>query len=106
MLQRETNLPSTPPQAPASQAVTGQAQKRALRRLLRDLITFTGTAMSEVAAKPRKARASKRQRLLYRRADTLTDADLAALVREVGIDRIWRVVDRLTQPSLPLIAAE
>jgi hypothetical protein len=82
-------------------------QRRALRRLLNDLITFTGTAVADLASKPRKAtRQPNRRRLLYRRADTFTDADLDALVAEIGIDRIWRAVEKLTQPQLPLQAAE
>jgi len=100
-------------QAPAgntAKTVTGQAesvkQRRALRKLLRDLVAFTGTAINDLAATPRKAPQPKRQRLLYRRADTLTDADLAVLVAEVGVDRIWRAVDKITQPKLPLVAAE
>jgi hypothetical protein len=28
------------------------------------------------------------------------------IVREVGVDRVWRVVDKLTSPELPLVAAE
>jgi hypothetical protein len=60
----------------------------------------------ERLAARRKAPQLKRQRLLYRRADTLTDADLAVLVAEVGVERIWRTVDKITQPQLPLVAAE
>jgi hypothetical protein len=97
-------------QAPAGKtvkgAVTGQ-QRRALRKLFRDLVTFTGTAASELAAAPRsKAPQRPRQRLLYRSADSLTDADLDRLVAEIGIDRIWRAVEKLTQPPLPFMAAE
>ena len=87
-------------QAPAGKAVTGQ-QRRALRKLLRDLVAFTGTALHELGGAPRKAPHPKRLRLLYRRADTLTDADLAVLVAEVGVERVMRALDRLTQPSLP-----
>jgi hypothetical protein len=36
----------------------------------------------------------------------LTDAALERLVAAIGIDRIWRVIDKLTQPQLPLSAAE
>ena len=36
----------------------------------------------------------------------MSDSALENLVREVGLDRVWRAVDRLTQPELPLIAAE
>ena len=97
-------------QAPAGKtvkgAVTGQ-QRRALRKLFRDLVTFTGTAASELAAAPgSKAPQRPRQRLLYRSAGSLTDADLDRLIAEIGIDRIWRVVEKLTQPQLPLVAAE
>jgi hypothetical protein len=90
--------------------VTGQSesvkQRRALRKLLRDLVAFTGTAINDLAATPRKASQPKRQRLLYRRADSLTDADLDALVGEIGIDRWWAAAERVTQPQLPLVAAE
>ena len=81
-------------------AVNGQ-QKRALRKLLRDLVAFTGTAINDLAATPRKAPQPKRQRLLYRHADSLTDADLDRLVAELGVERVMRALDRLTQPSLP-----
>lgn len=40
------------------------------------------------------------------RSAVLSDSVLENLVREVGIDRVWRAVDRLTAPELPLIAAE
>jgi hypothetical protein len=36
----------------------------------------------------------------------LSDSVIETIVREVGVDRIWRAVDRLTQPELPLVAAE
>jgi hypothetical protein len=81
--------------------VTGQ-QKKSLRKLSRDLVA----AINDLTATPRKAPQPKRQRLLYRCADSLTDAELAVLVAEVGVERIWRALDRLTQPELPLVAAE
>jgi hypothetical protein len=39
-------------------------------------------------------------------AATLTDSVLERIVCEIGVDRVWRVIDRLTQPELPLVAAE
>ena len=36
----------------------------------------------------------------------LSDAVIENIVREVGVDRVWRVVDKLTSPELPLVAAE
>jgi hypothetical protein len=92
-------------QAPAGKTVTGQ-QRRALRKLLRDLVAFTGTAINELAAAPRKAPQRKRQRLLYRRADTLSDDEVKSIVVELGSERVLRVVDKLTSPELPLVAAE
>jgi hypothetical protein len=80
-------------------------QGRVLKRLLRDLIVFTGVAAAGLSSQPRKSRQMKRRRILYRRGE-LSDADLEQLVTEVGIDRVWRVLDRLTQPQLPLQAAE
>ena len=37
---------------------------------------------------------------------TLSDSALERLGAEVGVERIWRVIDKLTQPPLPLQAAE
>jgi hypothetical protein len=39
-------------------------------------------------------------------AAVLSDSVIETIVRDVGVDRIWRAVDRLTQPELPLVAAE
>jgi hypothetical protein len=39
-------------------------------------------------------------------AAILSDSVIENLVREVGVDRIWRAVDRLTQPEQSRIAAE
>jgi hypothetical protein len=90
--------------------VTGQGdpakQRRALRKLIRDLVAFTGCSVAAFAATPRRAPQSKRQRVLYRRADTLTDDEVRRIVVELGPNRVLRVVDRLTQPPLPLQAAE
>ena len=82
------------------------ALARALRKLLRDLVVFAGTSINDLASTPRrKPSQTKRQRLLYRRADSLTDADLDRLVANIGVERIWRAVDRLTQPPLPFMTA-
>src|SRR4051812_43417971 len=78
-------------------------QKRALTRLLRDLVAFGGVAVAEIAAKPRKApRPTQRPpRLLYRK--TLTDDDLDRLCAELGADRLMAALDRWTLFS---VAAE
>jgi hypothetical protein len=37
---------------------------------------------------------------------TLSDGQIERIVIKIGPERIWRAVDRLTQPELPLVAAE
>ena len=96
--------PSSLSASPTRSITVNGQQKRALRKLLRDLVAFTGTAINDLAATPRKAPQPKRQRLLYRHADSLTDADLDRLVAELGVERVMRALDRLTQPSLPFVA--
>jgi hypothetical protein len=80
------------------------AQQRILRRLLRDLVAFTGTAIT--ASKPRKAPQRKRERLLYRQAATYADGEIEKIVVELGPERVLAALDRVTQPQLPLAAAE
>jgi hypothetical protein len=79
----------------------GKQQGRILRRLLRDL-AILATADSD---KPRRPRQIRQRRILYRRGE-LSDADLLRLVEEVGIERIWHALEKMTQPQLPLQAAE
>lgn len=79
--------------------------RRLLNRLVRDLATIAGCAVADLAAKPRKAPQWRKQRLLYRRADQLTDADLDQLVSEIGAARLLQSVDRLTRPTNQLAAA-
>ena len=70
------------------------------------LVGFIGTTVNDLATPRRKPSQPKRQRLLYRRAASLTSADLDRLVVEIGPARLMAALDRYTQPSLPLIAAE
>jgi hypothetical protein len=72
-----------------------------VRKLVRDLVAFAGTEISE--RKTRKAR-SKPRRVLFRRANTLTEADLDTLIREIGVERMMTAFDRFTQPELSLAA--
>src|SRR5262249_55492659 len=99
-------LEITPHVANSAAKVQTAQQSRAVRKLIRDLIAFTGTAISELAASPRKAPQHKRPRLLYRRADTLSDDEVKSIVVELGPDRVLSALDRATQPQLPLQAAE
>src|SRR5262245_52045999 len=90
-------------QAPAGKTATGQ-QRRALRKLLRDLVAFTGTAIHDLAAAPRKA--PRQKRLLCCRADTLSDDEVKSIISKLGPERVLRVVDKLTSPEMPLVVAE
>lgn|SRR5262245_65854087 len=90
---------------PVNAAVDPVKQSRVLKRLLRDLITFTGVASADLANKPRKPQQLKRRRVLYRRGD-ISDADLLLLINEIGAERLLAALDRATQPQLPLPAAE
>jgi len=98
--------PSVVSNVPKVQPVVTTAQKRALRKLLRDLVAFTGSAITELAPAPRKAPQHKCQRLLYRRPNTLTDDEVKSIVVELGPACVLHAVDKLTQPQLPLQAAE
>ena len=91
-----TELPQTSQPLP-----TTNQQRRALAKLLRDLVAFTGTAINDLSVVPRKASRPNQRRLLYRRPDKLTDTDLDRLVVEIGIDRWCAAADRVTSPELP-----
>jgi len=81
-------------------------QQRALRRLLRDLVIVGGTAIAATPRKPRKVPQPGHRRVLFRRAHSLNDDDLDRLVTEVGAMQLMSALDRWTQPSLSLEAAE
>lgn|SRR5262245_24263636 len=87
-------------------AAVQPAQQRLLRKLLRDLVAFTGTAITDIAGKPRKTPQRKRDRLLYRKAATYADSEIEKIVVELGPERVLAALDRATQPRLPLVAAE
>jgi hypothetical protein len=38
-------------------------------------------------------------------APTLSDSAVENIVRELGVERIWRAIEKLTQPELPFMAA-
>jgi hypothetical protein len=67
--------------------------------------TFGVSVPLVVAARERCER-RQRARRFNGGITTLSDSAIEGIVREVGVDRIWRAVDRLTQPELPLVAAE
>jgi hypothetical protein len=79
-------------------------QRRLLNKLVKDLVAFTGTALTDIASKPKAPRCQRKQRLLYRKASNLTEADLDVLVAEIGPERLWRALDRYTQPHFSFAA--
>jgi hypothetical protein len=79
--------------------------KRLLRRLLHDLIVVTGTSVADLASKPRRQPRQTKRRVLYRRGDSYTDADLFQVMDEIGAERILSALDAYTQPQ-QLVAAE
>jgi len=85
---------------PTSPADTKEASKRRrlVRKLLGDLAAFTGVAVGELAATPPKVPRRRSNRVLFRRADTLTDIDLDRLVAEIGLGRWWSAFERATRP--------
>ena len=100
-------------QAPAGKTAkvgTGQAdsvkQRRALRKLLRDLVCFAGVAAADLASAPRKTPQRNRERLLYRNTNSLTDTDIDRLVGEIGAARLMAALDQLPSPRTPLAERE
>jgi hypothetical protein len=61
-----------------------------------------GVQPAEVTA----ARKRLEQRERAKHVAALSDNAIEHIVREVGVDRVWRAVDKLTSPELPLVAAE
>ena len=53
-----------------------------------------------------EARERLEQRERAKHLAALSDNAVERIVREVGVERVWRVVDKLTSPELPLVAAE
>jgi hypothetical protein len=81
-------------------------QRRVLNKLVKSFVAYSGVALADIASKPKAARCQRKRRLLYRQPSNLTEADLNALIAEIGFDRLWRALDRCTQPELPMMAAE
>ena len=79
-------------------------QRRVVRRLLRDLVALAGPVVTnDLAGRSRKPQ-RRPQRVLFRSANSLTDADLDQLVREIGAQRVLDAVDRWSQPRFTYAA--
>jgi hypothetical protein len=61
---------------------------------------------AEVKAARERLEQSERKRFGNGGAAILSDSVIENIVREVGVDRVWHVVDKLTSPELPQVAAE
>jgi hypothetical protein len=64
---------------------------------------LTGAKRSDVAAerrkhKPTNGNGKRTRRVLYKR--TLADADFDAVVSTIGAERLWKAIDRHTQPQM------
>ena len=53
-----------------------------------------------------EARERLEQRERAKHLAALSDNVIERIVREVGVERVWQAVDKLTSPELPLVAAE
>jgi len=77
-------------------AATGSDRQRLARKLVRDLVTFAGITTGELVAdghaKPRR----RSRRVLFRKE--LSDGDVDAVVSQIGAERLWSALDRVTQP--------
>src|SRR6516164_536266 len=119
-----SRIPTNSGQAPATPVVTGQhiakatvnyaPQQRAAdaARWLRGELSIEPTvalaARTFGVSAPliTEARERLEQRERAKHLAALSDNVIERIVREVGVERVWRVVDKLTSPELPLVAAE
>jgi hypothetical protein len=65
-----------------------------------------GVQPAEVKAARERLEQSERKRFGNGGTAILSDSVIEHIVREIGADRIWRAVDKLTSPELSLVAAE
>jgi hypothetical protein len=65
-----------------------------------------GVQPAEVKAARKRLEQSERAKHFNGGSTILSDSVIENIVREVGVDRVWRAVDRLTQPEMSLVAAE
>jgi hypothetical protein len=68
--------------------------------------TFGVSVPLVVAARQRHERRDRGKRHGNGGITSLSDSAIDNIVREVGVERVWRAIERLTQPELPLAAAE
>jgi len=124
-----SKVPTTNGQAPIPKAVSGQYLAKATVnypprrraedavRWLRGQVTIKPTVklaaqtfgVSVPLVAQARERLERRERAKHHGnggATTLSDSAIDNIVREVGVERVWRAIDRLTQPQLPLVAAE
>jgi hypothetical protein len=124
-----SRVPTNGGQAPATPIVTGQRIARATinyapqqraadaARWLRGELsikptvalaarTFGVSVPLVVEAHERLEQSERAKRFGNGGTAILSDSAIEKLVREVGVDRVWRAVDKLTSPELPLVAAE
>jgi hypothetical protein len=64
----------------------------------------TRTRAKKVVAEPVKAAPAVKTFAINTGTPTLSNSAIDNIVREVGVERMWASIDRLTQPSLPVAA--
>jgi hypothetical protein len=84
----------------------GELQIKPTIKLAAEVFRVSHPRIKQAQARIEQRERNKRYASNGNGTTTLSDSALERLVAEVGIDRVWRAVDKLTQPQLPLQAAE
>lgn len=87
----------------AARWIRGQLQIKPTLKLAAK--TF-GVSIPLVAAARERLEQQDKHRANGNGTTTLSDSAVENIVAEVGVDRVWRAIEKLTQPQLPLVAAE
>jgi hypothetical protein len=84
----------------------GEVQIVPTIKLAAEVFGVSYPRIKQTQARTEQRERSKRHASNGNGTTTLSDSALERLLAEVGIDRIWHAVDKLTQPQLPLQAAD
>lgn len=84
----------------------GELQIKPTIKLAAEVFGVSFQRLKQAQARIEQRERNKRHALNGNGTTTLSDSALERLLAEVGIDRVWRAVDNLTQPQLPIAAAE
>jgi hypothetical protein len=91
----------------AEDAVRWQRGELQIKSTVKLAAKTFGVSLPLVAEARKRFEQRERAKRFNGGSTTLSDSAIEGIVREVGVDRIWRAVDKLTSPELPLgVAAE